>query len=353
MHLDAARALTEGNRLRKEGRLVDATAAYRRACALSPESGDAHFNLGVALRQAGGLREAALEFRAASRCNPHDMDAVQNVVETLCLAVQRGMQPFEPPPRPVAAAPAPFTIIVCSVDEARLARMQSSFRAALGSREHEFIVLRDARSLCEAYERGLRRARHELVVLAHDDVELLSEEPFEALQRALEHNDVVGIAGSRLVNGPAVLWAGQPHLHGALAYPAPAGCKVAIYSLASGVLPRMQALDGVILAVRRQAALSVGFDAQTFDGFDFYDLDFTYRAHLSGLRIALTTEVFVLHASEGGFDEAWKRYAERFRRKFPSLAARSGASFYFGRTLRDRREAVLFHEAFNGMGVLA
>ena len=120
---------------------------------------------------------------------------------------------------------------------------------------------------------------------------------------ALEHDEIVGIAGTRLPNAPAVLWAGQPHVHGSLAYPAPTGCKGAIYSLASGVLPRMQASDGVILAVRRQAALSVGLDAQTFDGFHLYDLDFTYRAHLRGLR--------------------------------------------------DPREAVLFHEAFNGMGVLA
>ncbi|HSN22197.1 MAG TPA: tetratricopeptide repeat protein, partial [Usitatibacter sp.] len=195
MPAEAARAVSEGNRLRKEGRLAEAVSAYRRAVALSPEAGDAHYNLGIALREAGELREAALEFRAAARLDPRDMDAVQNVVETLARAAERGARLFPA----VAAAPppsaAPFSIVVCSAHDDRLARMQASFRAALAGRDHEFVVIRDARSLSEGYQRGLAAARHERVVLCHDDVELASADPFAALQRALEGHNIVGLAG--------------------------------------------------------------------------------------------------------------------------------------------------------------
>ncbi|HSN21948.1 MAG TPA: glycosyltransferase, partial [Usitatibacter sp.] len=178
-------------------------------------------------------------------------------------------------------------------------------------------------------------------------------DPFAALQRALDGHEIVGVAGSRLVSGPAVLWAGQPHLFGVVAYPAENGIKMAVYSLATGVLPGMQALDGLLVAVQRPAALSIGFDAETFDGFHFYDLDFVYRAHLAGLRIAVSTGILAVHASEGRFDEDWNRYAQRFMRKFPRLAAPKGPSFSFARRLATREQAVRFHEDLNAMGAIA
>jgi hypothetical protein len=345
----AAHALAQGNALRLAGRLDEATAAYRRALELAPSSGDAHYNLGIALRQSGDLRGAALAFRAAARLEPGDMDAVQNVVETLALAAERGENPF--PWTCTAQEPLwPMSIVVCTADERRLEAMRASFVAALGPREHEFIVIRDARSLAEAYERGARAARHDRVVFSHDDVALPSPRPFDALQRALQDHEIVGLAGADLANGPATLWAGHPHLFGSVAYPASGGWKAAIYSLRTGVLGGMQTLDGMLFAARRETTLRVGFDGATFDGFHFYDLDFVYRAHRAGCRIAVTTEVLAMHASEGRFDDTWRRYAERFLRKFPALGAAQGPSFYFGRELASREALVRFHEAFNGLG---
>jgi hypothetical protein len=317
---------------------------------LAPANGDAHYNLAIALRQAGDLRGAALEFRAAARANPRDTDAIQNVVETLALAVERGERPFPPPSIPSGSGRAPFSIVVCSIDPARLVAMQASFRDALGDREHEFVVIRDATSLSEGYQRGAQAARHELVVFSHDDVELASAHAFEALEAGLEHHAIVGLAGSDLASGPAAAWAGHPHLFGSVAYPAGKGFKATVYSLATGTLPGMQALDGLFFAARRGVAVDVGFDAQTFDGFHFYDLDFVYRAHLAGHSVAITTDILAIHASEGSFDDAWRRYAERFLRKFPALSSPQGPSFYFGRELASREALVRFHEAFNGLG---
>jgi hypothetical protein len=357
---EAARALAEGNRLRATGRVGEAIAAYRRAVQRAPHAGDAHYNLGIALRQAGELRDAALAFRQAARLNPDDADAVQNVVETIGLAVERGVRLFARS-LPAAANGAesgatgepPVSIVVCSIDDSRLASMQASFRAALGARDHEFILIRDARSLSEGYERGLRRARHDIVVFSHDDVALESPGAFAALDRALAHHDVVGLAGSRLARGPAFSWAGHPHLVGMVAYPAGDRWKATVYSLETGIARGAQVLDGFFFAARREPALAVGFDAQTFDGFHFYDLDFTYRACRAGLRIAVTTEVAALHASEGSFDESWRFYAERFLAKFPELAGPQGKSFYFGRDFARREDLLRFHEEFNALGVAA
>jgi hypothetical protein len=41
-------------------------------------------------------------------------------------------------------------------------------------------------------------------------------------------------------------------------------------------------MDGVFLAMRREVALSIGWDFETFDGFHGYDVDFTLRAANAG-----------------------------------------------------------------------
>jgi hypothetical protein len=352
---DAQAALREGNALRCAGRIADATAAYRRAVWLNPEGGAGHFNLGIALRQARDWRGATLSFRRAARLDARDFDAVQNVVGTLAAAIGDGAPSLFPRPcAPRRPGRAPVSIVVCSIDDARLAAMQASFRAALGDREHEFIVIRDARSLSEGYERGLRKSRYPTVVFSHDDVELLSACAFEAFDEALEHHDIAGPAGAALVRGPAVMWAGQPHLRGWVAYPASdSACLATVFSLEYGVLGGMQALDGMLFAARREAALKIGFDTATFDGFHFYDLDFTYRAHLAGLRIAVTTEIVAMHASAGVFDQDWRHYAQRFMAKFPHLTAPKGEHHAYSARLPSPREAARLYEELRGLAAIA
>lgn len=353
---EAALAIADGNRLRAAGRVPEAIEAFERAAALAPASADAHYNLGIVLRQSGDLARAARSFARAARLDPQDAHAAQNVVDTLGLAVERGEAPFEYRAPAASGAPCAISVVTCTIDEAKLARMRASFDGALAGRDHEYIVIRDARSLSEGYQRGLAQARHEVVVFSHDDVELASERPFDAIEAALRTHSIVGVAGSRRAAGPAAMWSGHPHLCGTVGYP-PGGSRAAwkatVYGIASGVLGGMQTLDGLLFAARREAALAVGFDAATFDGFHFYDLDFVYRAHRAGHAVAVTTEVLAIHASEGRFDDAWRHYAARFVAKYPELDAPPGQSFYFGRDFATREQLVRFHAQFNALGAVA
>jgi GT2 family glycosyltransferase len=193
-------------------------------------------------------------------------------------------------------------------------------------------------------------ARHDVVVFSHDDVELVSPRPFDAIAHALQRHDVVGLAGSRLVSGPAVMWAGHPHLHGHVAYPdGGRDFQATVFSLECGLLDGMQALDGMLIAARRAAALRIGFDERTFDGFHFYDLDFTYRAHLAGLSVAVTTDVTAIHASNGEFGDEWRRGAHRFVAKFPGMNAPVGSHHAYAARLESRPKVARFYEELRGL----
>jgi hypothetical protein len=69
----------------------------------------------------------------------------------------------------------------------------------------------------------------------------------------------------------------------------------------------------------------VRFDELTFDGWHFYDIDFTFSAFLAGFRLGIRTDLLVRHDSIGNFDERWTYYAQRFLAKHGSnLASADG-----------------------------
>jgi hypothetical protein len=340
----AERAFQEGSEHLAAGRVPQAVEAYRRSVAADPGNAAIHFNLAVALRRQGELRASALALRRAERLAPRHQMIMTTLVDVVAEWANAGAAPaFEPPPA-TGASDTPLSVIACSIDARKEAAMRAHYAAALAGREHELVVIHDARSLAEGYTRGMEQSRHPLVVFSHDDVELVSPDPFGQLAQALQSCEVVGLAGSTRVSGPAVSWAGHPHLHGLIAYPAPeGGFDVTAYSLEAGLVAPAQGLDGLLFAARREAVAQVGFDSARFDGFHFYDLDFTYRAHRVGLRVAITTDVVAVHQSKGSFDEAWHRYRERFQAKHPELRGPQGPNFVPAARVRDRTALLGFY----------
>jgi GT2 family glycosyltransferase len=101
-----------------------------------------------------------------------------------------------------------------------------------------------------------------------------------------------------------------------------------------------QALDGLFFAARRSVFERLEFDAVNFDGFHFYDLDFTYRAFLAGLRVRIQCDILIIHASSGSFDEVYLRYAERFAAKFPDNVRAAPSSPLAFKTFARNKDAL-------------
>jgi hypothetical protein len=210
-----------------------------------------------------------------------------------------------------------ISIIICSVDDARFAAVAKNFTDLLKDELHEIIRISDARSLCEGYTRGIARSRGDLLIFSHDDIEILSPDFAVRLKEQLGRFDLVGIAGtSRLIRGEWIV-AGPPYIFGQVAQVHPdGGFLVLIFGVPARAVGGIQALDGVFLAARRSVVEKIPFDAQTFDGFHLYDLDFTFAAHLAGFRLGVANDIHILHRSMGFKDESWQRYSKRFDEKY-------------------------------------
>jgi len=211
-----------------------------------------------------------------------------------------------------------ISVIICSIRPERFARIRANFAERLAGVKHEIIGIHDARSLCEGYNRGMRQAHGDVLVFCHDDIELASPDFAARLLRHLEHHDVVGVVGSTRAVAGIWLQAGWPHLHGQAAMPgsAPGRAIITAFDMHGSATPEAQAIDGVLIAARREAALRTGWDETTFDGWHFYDADFTYSAWRAGARTAIAHDLLLLHDSYGDFGEDWRRYREKFRQKY-------------------------------------
>lgn len=222
-----------------------------------------------------------------------------------------------------------FSLVVCSVDRARLDECIARYRTAFATEPFELIVIDDARSLAEGYNRGIARAHGPHIVFSHDDAFPISGAFADRLAAHLDQVDVVGIAGATAALSGFWGYAGQPHTHGHVVAPAPKGSHVdlLVWGAASRRVDGIRLLDGCMIAARRGVAEAIGFDAHRFDGFHLYDADFSFRASAAGYAVAVVSDITVFHRSPGSFGAEWHRYNETFlaehRSKLDGVAPQS------------------------------
>jgi len=235
----------------------------------------------------------------------------------------------------------PISIVTCSNDDARFAAMAASYDKALAAWPHDIVRIADASAIAEGYARGVAAARGEIIVFSHDDVEIIASDFGHRLARRLAECDVLGVAGATRANGPAWSFAGWPFLHGLVVYPADQGYRVTVYSRTAPLARNIKVMDGVLLAMRRETALRIGWDAETCDGFHGYDVDFTLRASQAGLRLAVASDLGLVHRSYGSFEDDWETTARKLMARHPELNGEPGAETGpVARIVRSARHAI-------------
>jgi len=208
-----------------------------------------------------------------------------------------------------------FSVILCSIEPLKFARISAGYTRLLAAYPHEIIGIHDAASLAEGYNRGMAQSTGDILIFSHDDILILDPGFADKLAQRLEHLDLLGFAGTDKLITATWFGAGQPHLHGVIAHAKPGDRHLSlnVYGVHDWpVAGNIQAIDGFCMVATRSTALAVGFDAATFDGFHLYDLDFSYSAYLAGYRLGACCDIPILYESSGNFGFSHLHYAERF-----------------------------------------
>ncbi len=352
---DAPRAwLALGNAYARGGQPVAAADAYREALAREPGWSDVRFNLGLMQKQLGQRAAAIREFHAAWVRDPMLFDAARQCVATIAESVRDGDRIDEAPLLELPAVRAPdlaVGIVICSIDDARHDRAVALYRRLFSAVRHEIISIRNARSLAEAYNWALRRSEADIVILSHDDVDILATDFAARLFERLRAFDVVGVAGSTHMAGPAIGWSGHPYLRGWITHHAHGDATWRVDVLdPRPVAGDVALLDGVLLAGRRKAFQTVSFDATNFDGFHLADIDWSYRAAQAGFKLGVAGDLLLVHASRGNYDATWQLYADRFSHKHDAGRTPAQPSSFFGATLDDLHQVRSFFALLRSLG---
>lgn len=350
---DARAWLARGNAHARDGQSAAAAAAYREVLQREPGWNDARFNLGLMQKQLGDRDAAIRNFHAAWVGDPLLFAAARQCVATIAESVRAGDRHGDASLPALGASHAPdlaVSIVICSIDDAKHERAVALYRRLFAGVRHEIVSIRDARSLAEAYNWALRRSVADVVVLSHDDVDILAPDFAARLFERLAAFDVVGVAGSTRMDGPAIGWSGHPYLRGWITHRASDG----VAWQADVLDPRPVAgdialLDGVLLAGRREAFATVPFDAATFDGFHLSDLDWSYRAAQAGLKLGVAGDLLLVHASRGNYDATWQHYADRFCQKHDAGHSPPAPSSFFGASLDSPEQVRAFFAILAGL----
>lgn len=238
------------------------------------------------------------------------------------------------PPRLLTDDDAPLadghiSFVICSIDPARLTRLKIDLDRFFAGDAWELIHIDDARSLSEGYTRGMQAARGDLIVFCHDDIGIINADFAQKLRAQLQRFDLIGLAGTQQIVGPSWHWGGPLRTASRVATPRPAGDLIAaLLGPYVESMPNAQAVDGVFMAGKRHVFERVPFDSETFDGFHFYDIDQSYRAHCAGFSCAVALDLLIWHQSGGNWGDAWRNYAQRFVEKFPQFEPAIPAAAY-------------------------
>lgn len=211
-----------------------------------------------------------------------------------------------------------FSVIICSIDALKFTQASACYEELLAGFPHEIIGIHDARSLAEAYNRGLWRTRGSIVIFSHDDIIILDPDFGQKISHRLEDFDILGFVGTRRVIAENWWAAGIPWLSGQVAHPHLPD-KILHLSMWNPepwpVVDGIQGIDGLCMMARREVAEEIGFDETTFDGFHLYDLDFSFSAWRAGKKLGVCCDIPVIHASRGNYDKEHTRYGRLFVEK--------------------------------------
>ena len=79
-------------------------------------------------------------------------------------------------------------------------------------------------------------------------------------------------------------------------------------------------VDGLFFAVNKNI-IKETFD-ESVEGFHFYDVDFSFRNYIAGVKVGVTSDIDVTHLSIGETNQQWdenrKLFAEKYKDNLPT-----------------------------------
>jgi glycosyltransferase involved in cell wall biosynthesis len=180
-------------------------------------------------------------------------------------------------------------------------------------------------SLSEAYNIILEKASNDIVVLCHDDLYFEKKNWGNKVLKHFKRNPeygILGVAGTKFFPKSARWWEITEEMLGIVNHQQGEKKWTNQYSESKGSkLDETVIVDGLFIALDK-TKIKHTFD-ESFDGFHFYDLGFSFKNHISGVKVGVFYDVRITHLSIGQTNNEWEsnrlKFLSMYEDKLPIL----------------------------------
>lgn len=179
-------------------------------------------------------------------------------------------------------------------------------------------IINNGESLTKAYNRGLNKAKNNIVVFLHDDITIETKQWGQKLIKLHQRNKefgIIGVAGTKYMPSSGKWWERPNKMYGRVAHTHEGKTWLSTYSPDLGqVIEETVIVDGVFFSVDK-SKIKKEFN-ETVEGFHFYDITFCFENYLEGVKIGVSTAIRINHKSIGATNEQWENNREKFAEHF-------------------------------------
>jgi len=176
-------------------------------------------------------------------------------------------------------------------------------------------------SLTETYNKILNESKHDIVILCHDDIYFDSKNWGQKILNHFKRNNdygILGLAGTASMPKSAKWWEDFSKMKGIVNHEHEGKKWESKYSTSKGnELDDVVLVDGLFIVINKKN-IKRTFNEE-IGGFHFYDVDFSFRNFIDGVKIGVMYDVRVTHKSIGQTNDQWEKNREIFAEKYKDV----------------------------------
>jgi hypothetical protein len=176
-------------------------------------------------------------------------------------------------------------------------------------------------SLPEVYNMILEKSSNDIVILCHDDIYFDSKNWGQKILKHIKRNEeygILGLAGSVQLPKSAKWWEDFSKMKGIVNHEHGGKKWESKYSSSKGnELDDVVLVDGLFIVINKKN-IKKTFNEE-IKGFHFYDVDFSFRNFIEGVKIGVMYDVRVTHKSIGETNIQWEKNREIFAENYKDI----------------------------------
>ena len=195
--------------------------------------------------------------------------------------------------------------------------LQAYFAKSCGVKNVQVIekVNPNGKSLTEVYNEILNESVNDIVVLCHDDIYFDTNNWGFKLLKHFEKSEfgILGMAGTTDLSETGQWWVTnkKQNMVGIVNHEHEGKKWESKYSNSSNnSIIETVIIDGLFISINK-SKIKKTFN-ETFSGFHFYDLSFSFENHLDGVKVGVITNIRVTHKSIGMTNQSWEDNRTKF-----------------------------------------